>query len=162
MTRQTVSDAQQGLKQSASRRELAIPVLSAVGMAISAYLWYAHAQSGAPLCAPGGGCYELEVSPYALLVGLPVACWGLLTYSSILAMGFVKLWASPEAEMLLRLALFGLVLFGWLFSIYLQVLARFVLGAFCQWCFASALVMTALLVLVVIDLKDIVERPTAG
>ena len=43
-----------------------------------------------------------------------------------------------------RLAGFGLSLVGFGFSVYLTVLELFVIDAICQWCVASAILMTVL------------------
>jgi uncharacterized membrane protein len=43
-----------------------------------------------------------------------------------------------------RMAGFALALIGFGYSVYLTYLELFVIDAICQWCLASALVMTAL------------------
>jgi uncharacterized membrane protein len=45
-------------------------------------------------------------------------------------------------------ALAALTLFGMLFSIYLTALELFVIDAVCAWCLASAVITTALMLLV--------------
>jgi uncharacterized membrane protein len=46
------------------------------------------------------------------------------------------------------LVLLGITLFGVIFSLYLTYLEPFVIGAVCAWCLTSAVIITALLLLV--------------
>jgi uncharacterized membrane protein len=50
--------------------------------------------------------------------------------------------------------LFGITLFGILFSIYLTFLEPFVIGATCIWCLSSAVIMTILFLLAAGKLND--------
>ncbi len=128
-------------------QRLATPILAFVGAAIAGYLSYVKLSATEAVCLGLGECETVQNSPYALLFGIPIAILGLLAYLAILALWW---WSQdrqrPYAE-LAPMLLFGVTLFGFLYSAYLTYLELFVLKAICPWCVASAIVMTALLAL---------------
>jgi uncharacterized membrane protein len=112
--------------------------LAAVGTAIAGYLTWVHYADIEPICAgAGGGCEKVQTSSYAELEGVPVALIGLIGYLAILA----SLLVPGEAG---RMGGAVLALIGFGFSAYLTYLELFEIDAICQWCVASAVVMTAL------------------
>ena len=125
------------------RLRLAIAALSLVGVAIAAYLTYVHYEDVEAFCVAGGGsCEKVQTSEYADLAGIPVAVLGLIGYVLILA----SLWVPGEYGVMAGAVL---ALFGFVFSAYLTYRELFTIDAICQWCVASAVVMTALAVLTV-------------
>ena len=127
-----------------------IPFLSLVGLGIASYLAYVEVTHVEAVCGPVGECNAVQTSAYALLLGVPVAVWGVLYYVAIVA-----LWAGGRTltgrfANLSLLGLLGLTLFGTLFSIYLTCLELFVIHAICSWCLSSAVISTALMLLTVL------------
>ena len=120
------------------RLRLAVAVLSLAGLGVAGYLTWVHYGDLEPICAGGsGGCEKVQTSDYAELAGLPVALIGAIGYAAILLS-----LAVPGDSGRFAGALLGLVGLG--FSLYLTYLELFVIDAICQWCVASAVVMTAL------------------
>jgi uncharacterized membrane protein len=119
-----------------------IAAVALVGLGIAAYLTYVHYAGLQPLCLASGGCEKVQSSRYAELGGIPVAVLGLVGYVGILASLGV-----PGEPGLVTGALIALVGFG--FSAYLTYLELFKIHAICQWCVASAVLMTVLAVLTV-------------
>ena len=114
--------------------------LAAAGLLISAYLSWVYFAGVAPVCAGGGGgCERVQSSPYATILGVPVAVLGVVGYAGLLFSVALR----GEAGVYLG---FLVTLVGTLFSFYLTYLEVFVIGALCQWCLASAAVMVAALV----------------
>jgi uncharacterized membrane protein len=132
---------------SADRRlTLAIAVLSAVGAGIAGYLTYVHYADVSALCvAAGGACEKVQSSSYAKLAGVPVALLGLIAYLALLVSLRVPGEAGRFAGALIALSGFG-------FSAYLTYRELFTIDAICQWCVASAVVMTALAILTTVRL----------
>lgn len=131
-----------------------IPLLSLIGLGIAIYLAYVEISQAEAICGPVGQCNLVQASPYARFLGIPIAVLGILYYVAI-----VILWACQRVKRLVRpsaLALLGLTLFGTLFSIYLTLLEIFVIRAVCAWCLSSAVITTALLLLVV---APVTKRP---
>ena len=78
------AQAPRGFLARADRLEIAIGVISLVGIAVAGYLTYIHYAGIEPLCAAGGGgCHKVQNSVYAELVGIPVAVLGLAGYLAI-------------------------------------------------------------------------------
>jgi uncharacterized membrane protein len=125
------------------RLRLAAFVLTLAGIGVAAYLTYVHYAGLQPVCAGGShGCERVQSSSYASVGGLPVALLGLAGYVAIA----VALVAPGERA---RLAATALAVTGFGFSAYLTYLELFVIDAICQWCVASAVILTLLTVVTV-------------
>jgi uncharacterized membrane protein len=124
----------------------AIPLVSLIGLGVAAYLTYVETQSVQAFCGPVGDCNAVQSSSYARIWGiLPVGLLGAFGYIAILAAWWSARkswgWLSTYAP----IALFGMALFGTIFSIYLTYLEIFVIKAVCIWCISSAIMITLLL-----------------
>jgi uncharacterized membrane protein len=112
--------------------------LALIGIAIAGYLTWVHYAELEPICVGGsGGCERVQSSQWADLAGVPVAVLGLAGYVAILAS-----LALPEESGSSVAAFLSLVGFG--FSAWLTYVELVEIEAVCQWCVASAIVMTAL------------------
>ena len=117
---------------------LATAVLALAGIGIAGYLTYVHYAGLDPVCVGGGGgCERVQSSRWAELAGVPVAVLGLGGYAAILASLTLPDEPGRTAAAFLALAGFG-------FSAWLTYVELFEIDAICQWCVASAVVMTAL------------------
>ena len=94
----------------------------------------------------------MQSSSYADVAGVPVALLGLIGYAAIL----LAVVLPGEAA---RMAAFSMALVGFGFSLYLTYLELFEIDAICQWCVASAVVMTVLAVLTAVRLAAPVQSP---
>jgi uncharacterized membrane protein len=124
---------------------IAILVIALVGTVEASYLTYIHYHGLASLPCFGkssghSSCEAVQSSVYSKLAGIPVALLGLLGYITILVTLFIR----GEIG---RLGGFGVALIGFGFSMYLTYRELFTLKEICEWCVASACLMTALLVL---------------
>jgi len=133
------------------RLDVAIGVIALAGLGIAAYLTYIHYAGIQPLCLASGGCEKVQSSHWSKLAGIPVATIGLVGYAAILALLFV-----PGEIGLAGTALVALVGFG--FSAYLTWVELARIHAVCQWCVASAILMTLLAVLSVVRLLTAEEQ----
>jgi uncharacterized membrane protein len=128
--------------------DIAIPVLSIIGLGVSIYLTYVEVTHTRALCGPVGDCNTVQSSPYAKLFGiLPIGLLGAIGYIAIL---ITWLWRRFRADSLSKIAgpvMYAMALFGTLFSIYLTYLELFVIHAVCIWCLSSAAIITALMLL---------------
>ncbi|MCA9870859.1 MAG: vitamin K epoxide reductase family protein [Caldilineae bacterium] len=127
-------------------------ILTIVGIAVAGYLTYVKLFAIEPYCAGVGNCEAVQTSPYAELMGIPVAIWGLFTYIVLLGMVLVKRADWRDLGHLAGMAVFLVTMVGVIFSAYLTYLELFVIHAICPWCVASAVVMTLLFVLSVIEM----------
>lgn len=116
-------------------------VLCALGLFVAGYIaWKALIVKEPFQCAGGGGgCALVEQSKYARFLGIHMSIWGLIGYTMILG---ATIWKGDNA----RLAAFGLSLFGFAVTLVLRYLELWEITAACQWCWASAVLMTMLMV----------------
>jgi uncharacterized membrane protein len=117
-------------------------VLALLGLGVAGYLTYVHYANIAPLCNIAHGCEKVQRSQWSKLAGVPVALLGLIGYVLLIGSLFV-----PGENGLLGGAAVALGGFG--FSAYLTYRELFSIHAICQWCVASAVLMTLLAIVTV-------------
>ena len=91
-----------------------------------------------------GGCEYVQTSSYALVLGVPVAFYGVAGYLAMLAVSLAGLqphWVGRREPTLVLVALSGA---GVAFSAYLTYLEAAVIHAWCRWCLVSAAIITAI------------------
>ncbi|HEY2333911.1 MAG TPA: vitamin K epoxide reductase family protein [Solirubrobacterales bacterium] len=114
--------------------------LASFGIGVATYIAIADSGGGSPVCVAGGhGCQTVAESSYSHLFGVNVAAFGIVGYALLLACALLR---GDGA----RMAGFGLALVGFGYSLYLTYLELFTIDAVCQWCVASAVLMTLLFV----------------
>jgi uncharacterized membrane protein len=125
-----------------------IPILSVLGLGVALYLSYIETTNTAAVCGPVGDCNAVQASPFAMLFGfLPVGVLGALGYVGILVAWFLGRRMDNGLGRIAPLLVFGMALFGVLFTIYLTYLELFVIKAVCIWCLTSAVIMVLVLAL---------------
>jgi uncharacterized membrane protein len=110
----------------------AIAFVAALGIGVATYITIAD--SG------GGGCETVANSSYSHIAGVNVAVFGIVGYVALFLTAFF-------ANDLARFGGFAVSLGGFGFSVYLTYLEIFKIEAICQWCVASAVLMTILFLL---------------
>jgi len=114
--------------------------LASFGIGVAVYIAIADSGGGSPVCVAGGhGCQTVAESAYSHLLGVNVAAFGIVGYVSLLACALLR---GDGA----RMAGFAFALIGFGFSLYLTYLELFTINAICQWCVASAVLMTLLFI----------------
>ena len=143
-----------------SWRDIAMPVLTLVGLGVATYLAYVETQAVSAVCGPVGDCNAVQSSPYARLFGvLPIGVLGIIGYVAILAGWFYPRLRSDRLARVAPVAVFGMTFFGVIFSLYLTYLEPFVIRAVCAWCLTSAVIMTLLLL---VSLKPALQAMSSG
>jgi uncharacterized membrane protein len=123
---------------SASALRKTMIVLTVLGVGIAGYTTYLHYSGATPLCSiKGNPCSQVQKSVYSEIAGVPVALMGLIGYVLILG----SLLLAPDGERT-RFATAGLTLGGFGISAYLTYRELFSLHKICEWCVASAVIMT--------------------
>jgi len=118
-----------------------IAFVAALGIGVATYITIADSGGGAPAClAGGGGCETVANSSYSHIAGVNIAIFGIVGYITLLATAFF-------ANDMARFVGFATALGGFGFSVYLTYLELFTIEAICQWCVASAVLMTILFLL---------------
>jgi uncharacterized membrane protein len=126
---------------SESNLRRAIAFVAALGVGVAAYIAIAESGGGSPVCLAGGsGCKTVAESSYSHVAGVNIAVFGVVGYLLLLASAFV---AGDAA----RLGGFVVALGGFGYSVFLTYIEIFKIEAICQWCVASAVLMTIVFLL---------------
>lgn len=122
----------------ADRGPLGLPLLAVtlVGLLASGYLVAVRLAGDAPVCGPVSGCDTVSSSPYATVLGIPVAALG-FGLSIVLVTCAVTWWRRRDRRALLLA--YGLLLPATLVVAYLTYLELFVIHAICAWCVSYAI-----------------------
>lgn len=127
--------------------------VAAFGAGVATYIAIADSGGGSPVClGGGGGCETVATSSYSHLLGVDVAVFGILAYLLLLAAALLRGDAA-------RMAGFGISLAGFGFSVYLTYIELFKIEAICEWCLASAALMTVLFALSAVRMVAYAGRP---
>jgi uncharacterized membrane protein len=126
----------------------AVPILALLGLSVALYLSYVEVSQVKAVCGPVGECNIVQASPYARLMGIPVAVLGVLSYLAVVALWIGQRTLSDRLSPLVLLSLVILTIFGTGFSVYLTAIELFAIRAICVWCLSSAVVTTLLMILV--------------
>lgn len=126
--------------------------VASFGIGVAAYIAIAESGGGSPVClAGGGGCETVAESSYSHVLGVNIAIFGIVGYVLLLTASLLRGDAA-------RMAGFGIALVGFGYSIFLTYLELFKIEAICQWCVASAALMTILFGLNAIRMVGYVGR----
>lgn len=119
--------------------------LATIGAAIAGYLLYVRETGGELVCTTGG-CDTVQSSPYAEVLGVPVAALALVGFVGLLVAALARGdWA--------RLAQATLALAAFFFSAYLLYIQVAVIEAICQWCLATDAVTAVIATLALLRLR---------
>lgn len=126
---------------------------AAFGIGVATYIAIEAAGGDAPACLAGSsGCQTVANSSYSHLLGVNIAVFGIIGYALLLAAALLR-------GDVARMAGFGLALAGLGYSVFLTYLELFKIEAICQWCVASAVLMTVLFGLNAVRMVGYVGRP---
>jgi uncharacterized membrane protein len=137
-----------------------VAALALVGIFISLYLTLYKLGVIGELSCSIGSCETVNTSKWSRFLGLPVAAWGLLFYLDVFLVALVGTIERFEDEPVVSAILTGEAAVGVLFSAWLTYLELGVIHAICVWCVTSAVIVTAILLVSIADLREV--RATAG
>lgn len=131
-----------------------VAALALAGIFIGLYLTLYKLGIIGELTCSVGSCETVNTSKWAVFLGFPVAAWGVFFYVTVFALALVgtseRLAHAKSVSLIL--ALWSTV--GLLFSAWLTYLELAVIQAICIWCVVSAVLVTAIFVLSVADLRE--------
>ena len=127
--------------------------LAAFGIGVATYIAIEAAGGDAPACIAGSsGCQTVSESSYSHLLGVNISVFGIVGYALLLGAALLRGDAA-------RMAGFALALIGFGYSVYLTYLELFKIEAICQWCVASAVLMTILFAVSALRMVAYVGKP---
>ncbi len=124
------------------RHRQIVAALALTGLLLSIYLTlYHYGLTGQLACGGAASCEKVQASRYAVLLGLPVAGYGVGGYLVLLVVALAGLqdrWAASAGptRLLVLLSAGGVA-----FTIYLTWLELFRIHAICRWCVGSAAII---------------------
>ena len=119
-------------------------VVSLVGLADSIYLTVEHLSGRSVRCTIVSGCSEVLSSPYATVRGYPLAAVGAFAYFAVFSLATLAAFGYRSLGKLLA----AIVAAMFLTTLWLLYVQAFVIRHFCQFCLLSAVVTTALTIIV--------------
>jgi uncharacterized membrane protein len=138
--------------------------LSLAGLFVASYLTMYKLGVIGDLACSLGSCETVQLSRWASFLGLPVAAWGVGFYGIMFVIALAGVQERFESLPHVPIALTILSGWGVLFSLWLTWLELFVIDAICTWCVVSGLLVIALFVVSLMDLRETVfsERRLEG
>ena len=131
-----------------------IAALALGGIFIAIYLTLYKLGVIGQLSCSVGSCETVNTSRWAVFLGFPVAAWGVFFYLDVFVVALVGTLARLENAPFISwfLAVWSAV--GVVFSGWLTYLELAVIHAICIWCVVSAVLVTAIFVLSIADLRE--------
>jgi uncharacterized membrane protein len=131
-----------------------VATLALAGIFVALYLLLYKMGVVGNLSCSIGSCETVNLSRWSVFIGAPVAAWGVAFYVVLFALALVSL-EGRYADSLGMSKLLAVVSGGGVvFSVWLTYLELFVIHAVCQWCVISAIIVTIVFVVTVLDLRD--------
>jgi uncharacterized membrane protein len=120
--------------------------LAILGLLVATYMTIYKLTDNDAMCIGSGGCSVVNASRYSEVNGIPVALIGMGGYAAILALLFLERRPGFFQENG-TMALFGIALVGFLFTLYLIFVEIVLIKAYCPFCLTSQAVMTIIFIL---------------
>ena len=130
---------------------MAVALLALVGLFLSLYLTlFKLGYIGHMSCAVGS-CERVQTSRWSMLFGIPVSVWGTGFYLTTLGVSVLATQTPPASSRGIMRLLTAMTGAGVLFSAYLTWLEFFVIHAICIYCITSAVVVTLMFAVCVVE-----------
>lgn len=136
--KQTVASETQSMKLNR-----VIFILSLLGVFIAIYVFQSFVRQ-APIVCINSGCELVRKNPASYLFGIPVPGFGLIGYSLIAPLAFLR--TTSRDKRLIR-GILGITIFGVAFVSWFTYTELYVIKAVCTWCAISAVNMTIIFIL---------------
>ena len=130
-----------------------VAALALAGIFVALYLLLYKIGVVGNLSCSIGSCETVNTSKWAVLLGAPVAAWGVVFYVVMFSLALASIqdrYADSYAMSKLLVLVSGI---GVAFSAWLTFLELFVIHAICQWCVISAIIVTMIFVVSLMDLR---------
>ena len=132
-------------------RRMAIAVLSLITGLVALYLHLFKLGVVGNLSCSTGGCERAMFSRWGWFLGVDVALIGVIGYSLLLVTSLASLQPRWQAARWPVATLLVLALIGFVFTLRLKYGEFVVLHTFCPWCAISAVAITIITILAVIE-----------
>jgi len=153
-------DSMNKLQQTTNR---IIFVLSIAGVIMAIYVLQSFLRDTGIVCLTGGGCELVRKSPVSYPFGIPVPAFGLVGYTGLAILSFLRTTKIQEqiTRNLLN-GMLGIAIFGVCFVTWFTVMEIFVIQGICTWCAVSAINMFVIFGLVLASWKSSQTLPASN
>ena len=124
-------------------------VLSLLGVAMAIYVLQSFLRQS-PIVCISTGCEVVRKSPYAYPFGIPVPAFGLVGYSLLAILSFLRTTNVSRIAYHVSLlkVMLGIAIFGVSFVSWFTYTELFVIKGICTWCAISAVNMVIIFIMV--------------
>ncbi|HET9602709.1 MAG TPA: vitamin K epoxide reductase family protein [Gemmatimonadales bacterium] len=134
---------------------MAAAVLSLAGVILAAYLYLFKLGLIGTLACGTGSCETVQLSRWSRFLGVEVSLIGLMGYVALLIAALIATKPALELARWPSRWLVALSGIGTLFAMYLTALELFVIHAICRWCVGSAVIITVIFIVSLLDLRRV-------
>lgn len=113
-------------------------VLTFVGMALSAYLWYVHIYTEDVPCTSAGNCEAVIKGKWGTMFGVPLGVYGFFYYAILALLIFEREFISAK---IINQLITVLLVWGVIYSVYLRYLEFEKIGSICTMCWISVFIV---------------------
>jgi uncharacterized membrane protein len=136
-----------------NKRVLAMALIAFLGMVDAFYLSIKRGSGHIP-CHITHGCEEVLTSKYSEVAGVPLSWFGLGFYLAVFGCTVFELSGAAQAVRLV----YWPAMAGFLLSVSLFSIQAFVLHAYCEYCLASAMLVTLIFILSFFERQATIAR----
>jgi uncharacterized membrane protein len=129
-----------------------VSVLALVGIFVALYLTMYKMGAIGHLACGLGECERVNTSKWATFMGAPVAAWGLAFYVATFVVAVVGTLQKFANRIAISQLLTAMSAVGVAFSAWLTYLELYVIHAICKYCVSSAVIVTLIFIVSVLDL----------
>ncbi len=134
---------------------MAVSLFALLGLLVSSYLALTRFFPSVSLvCLVGSGCDIVQRSPWSTIPpggGIPISVIGIVGYVFLLGWGLLTLQTDHIGGLALPFWFLIITSVGLIFSIYLFLVQRFMIQAFCTWCVISGILMIGIWIAALFD-----------
>ena len=134
-------------------RKLILFGLSLLGVFDAGFLWWMYASPSRPMVCTGNGCDVVRASSFAHFWGIPTPAFGVAMYAALALLVFVGPLSGERWGKRLTYGIAAITAAGFLVSLFLSGIEAFVLHHWCEWCVASAVIVTIMFALALVELR---------
>ena len=133
---------------------MTIAALALAGIFVAVYLLLYKLGMIGHLSCNIGSCETVNTSKWAKFMGMPVAGWGVAYYVGLFLLTMIGTGESYADSVGMSKLLAFVAGTGFLFSAYLTYLELFQIHAICEWCVTSAIIVTIIFLVSLVDLRE--------
>lgn len=122
-----------------------------VGLFAASYLLYTYLTGTELRCVALTGCEIVRFSKWASWFGIPTPAFGVAFYLAVVALSGYRAYAPHQNAKWARRLIVLMACAGFAESVFLTLIQRFALNAFCFWCLVSAAAATGIFIFVWMD-----------